>query len=76
MKFSGDNVKSVLALMVIAFCFAYFMTTTLADIKPNDQIVIALVAFANVILGYYFGTTQGSAKKDETINELTKKQNE
>lgn len=76
MKWISDHIKSILAIMAVAFCFAYFMTTTVAGIKANDQIVIALVAFANVILGYYFGTTQGSAKKDETINELTKKQNE
>lgn len=74
MKFISDHIKSILALLITACTFAYFFVCEFRDETPNDQIIIAIVGQMGLILGYYFGTTQSSSKKDDTIHDLTKKQ--
>lgn len=76
MKYVADHIKSIIALTIIVSGIGYFYITTLAHISPNDQIVIAIVAFINMVLGYFFGTTQNSSKKDDTIQELSKNKEE
>lgn len=72
MKFVSDHIKSILALLITTCTFAYFFVCEFRDETPNDQIIIAVVGFMGLILGYYFGTTQNSSKKDETIQDLAK----
>ncbi|MNG37754.1 hypothetical protein D3C84_1252010 [compost metagenome] len=36
----------------------------------NDQITIAIVGILGVVGGYYFGSSQGSAKKQDTIDAM------
>lgn len=74
MKVISDNIKPLLALLVVLMGFGYFFTTTLSDIKPNDQVLIAIVSLMTGAMGYYFGASTGTAKKDETINNLIEKQ--
>lgn len=76
MKWISDHIKSIIALLMVSVTFAYFFVCELRDETPNDQIIIALVSFINIILGYYFGTTQSSSKKDETIQNLTNNETE
>lgn len=71
MKLIQDNIKPILALLVVILGFAYFFLSTFAEIKPNDQILIAIVGLMTGAMGYYFGSSTGAAKKDETINNLT-----
>lgn len=73
MKTINDNIKSILALIITVCTFGYFFACELRDETPNDQIIIAVVGFMSGIIGYYFGTTVGSSKKDETIQLLTNK---
>lgn len=59
--------------MVVLFSFTYFFIVLLSDRNPDPQIIIALVAAQQIPLSYYFGNSQGSAKKDEAISDLSKK---
>ena len=74
MKIITNNIKSIIALIVVLSSFTYFFTVAFAGIKADSQILIAIVGTLGVVIGYYFGTSQTSAKKDETINNLTSKE--
>lgn len=74
MKVSTDNFKAILAMMIIILGFIYFFAITFFDTANEDpQIIIAVVGLMGVASGYYYNSTHSSSKKDETINELTKK---
>lgn len=73
MKLINDNIKPVLALLVILLGFAYFFSATFLDVKVNDQILIAIVGSMSVALNYYFGASTGSSKKDDVISNLAEK---
>ena len=66
-KFLSDNIKPILALLVVITGFSYFYMCSIRNIKPDPQIVIAFVSSISMCLGYYFGSSSSSAKKDETI---------
>lgn len=72
MKLS-DNIKPALAICIMVLGFGYFFTTTFTGTEPNDQILIAIVGLMTLAGNYYFGNSSGSAKKDETISDLSKK---
>lgn len=74
MKYLSDNVKTILAIVIVILGFTYYFVNLFNNTKPNDQILIAIVALTTQVVNYYFGNTSGNVKKDETINELTKKQ--
>lgn len=63
----SDNIKAILSLVVIAFGFAYFFYCGITSVKPDPSITIADVGFISSVLGYWFGSSSGSAKKDEVI---------
>lgn len=63
----NDNIKPVLALVIVLLGFSYFFMCSLRDIKPDPQILIAMVASVSLATGYYFGSSSGSAKKDEAL---------
>jgi len=63
----SDSVKPILAFTIVVLAFAYFFLTTFTGVKPNDQILIAIVGVMGLATGYYFGNSSGSAKKDEII---------
>lgn len=74
MKQISNHIKPVIALMIVVLSFAYFFINMFNHTKPNDQILIAVVGMCGTVIGYYFGTSTGNSKKDETIQELAKKQ--
>lgn len=60
------NVKPILALFIMLAGFSYFFVATFLE-KQNDQVLIAVVALTSMAGQYYFGNSQGAAKKDEII---------
>lgn len=56
-----------MALVIVVLGFSYFFMCSLRDIKPDPQILIAMVASVSAATGYYFGSSSGSAAKDATI---------
>lgn len=63
----NKNIKPVLALLIVVFGFAYFYMCSIRNIKPDPQILIAIVACISGATGYYFGSSQGSSKKDDAL---------
>jgi hypothetical protein len=63
----NKNIKPILALVIVTLGFAYFFMCSLRDIKPDPQILIAMVASVSAATGYYFGSSSGSTAKDATI---------
>lgn len=71
MKFNlNDNIKPILAIMVVIFGFTYFFYCAIDGIKPDPQILIAVVGSVGTVLGFFFGSSVGSQKKDDTIASL------
>jgi len=66
-----DNIKPILALLIILLSFTYFFSLLFIEGKENPQILIAIVGMVGGAIGYYFGSSSGTSKKDETINNLT-----
>lgn len=64
-----ESIKPILAFTIVILGFAYFFLTTFTGVKPNDQILIAIVGLLGAATGYYFGNSSGSAKKDEIIQQ-------
>jgi len=63
----NKNIKPILAILVVVFAFSYFFYCSLAVVKPDPQILIAVVGATGTVLGYWFGSSSGSSKKDDTI---------
>jgi len=74
MKTISDNIKPTIALMVVVLSFTYFFLCTFGEVNPDPQIIIAIVAALGNTQSYYFGSSTGAARKDETISDLAKKQ--
>ena len=75
MKFSlNDNIKPILAIIVVVLGFAYFFYCALENLKPDPQILIAVVGSVGTSLGYYFGSSSGSSKKDDALVEVANNQ--
>lgn len=66
----NDNIKPILALIVVILGFSYFYMCSIRNIKPDPQILIAIVASISGATGYYFGSSQGTNKKDEAIASM------
>jgi len=70
MKFLSDNIKPVLGLIIISAGIVYFFICLDINREPNG----AMIGLVSMAAGYYFGSSTGTAKKDETISDLAKKQ--
>lgn len=70
-SFLNDNIKPLLALVIIIFGFSYFFMCSIRNIKPDPQILIAMVAAVSTATGYYFGSSSGSSKKDDILADQT-----
>lgn len=72
MRYVSDHIKSILALIIIIGSFTYFFFDRFSDTKGDDQVIIAIVGMCSGVIGYYYGSTNSSSKKDETIQDLAK----
>lgn len=65
------QIKPTLGLITILLVFGYLYGITFFAVKlPHDvvpQVLIAIVAFGKDIYNYFFGSSQGLAKANETI---------
>lgn len=69
MKQVTDNIKAILALIIVISGMAYFYMCSIRNIKPDPQILIAIVASISGVTGYYFGSSQAS--KSEAKPSIT-----
>lgn len=61
------NIKSILSVLVIVLTFSYFFVCFITSVKPDPQILIAVVAANGQVLSYWFGSSSGSSKKDDAM---------
>ena len=72
------NEKRIIVLMgasIMLCCLIFFFSVCFIPMSPSgekfaDQIVIAVIGILGIVVGYYFGSSKGSADKSE---ELAKK---
>jgi hypothetical protein len=69
MKWLSENIKSVLAGLVIVASFTYYFVITFLERNADQQVVIAIITANATVLQYYFGSSQGANKKDEIISK-------
>lgn len=70
MESLSNNIKAILALIIVVGCIGYlFMVTLLHQQDSNvlSQAIIAIVGVLGTATGYYFGYSQGASKKDDII---------
>jgi len=70
MKTIFDNIKAVLALIVVVMTYTIFMIVLFRFATDNNavsQVIIAVVGALGTATGYYFGYSQGASKKDDVI---------
>lgn len=72
MKQISEHIKPILALIIIVLSFTYFFAILIIQEQVNDQVLIAIVSMVTGAIGYYYGSTTGSSRKDEVINDLAK----
>ena len=75
LKWLPDFIKSIIGLVTVLLVFGYLYGITFFGVKlPHDivpQVLIAIVAFGKDIYNYFFGNSQGSAKKDELLATMS-----
>lgn len=69
----NKNIKPVLALVIVVFGLGYFYMCSIRNIKPDPQILIAMVSIVSGATGYYFGSSSSSSKKDDIIADAQAK---
>lgn len=73
-----ENVGSILALMVLIATFAlfglaFFLKVDGANEKVLFMVIGALSSIATTVVTYYFGSSEGSARKNEIIQVMKEK---
>jgi len=71
-------VTPVLALGTVSLTFILFLVIIFADVNANSKDILiyvlgALTSAMTMVLGYYFGSSQGSKEKSAQIDELLDK---
>jgi len=74
--FEKTRYKDVLAIVVTILIFTIITLLIFVEIPEKNKEVMYPIAgglptLLMLILGYYFASSSGSAKKDETISNLT-----
>ena len=70
----NDNIKPLLGILIAVSVIGYFFMCSIRNIKPDPQITIAMVSALSIVLGYFFGSSVGSSKKDDALAALPGKQ--
>lgn len=63
----SNNIKSILAVLVMlsVLGYLYMVTLMVSDPTVRTQALTAMIMLATAIVSYYFGYSQGASKKDE-----------
>lgn len=66
------NITSIIAGAIVLFAFSLFLLYSLGKIDPANKDVMLIVIGSvtttlATVVGYYFGSSQGSAKKTEIM---------
>lgn len=73
MKIVRENIKPIIVLSIMLYVMIMQGCSTFLHIELDPDIKSFLNMIFIMAISYYIGSTTGQAKKDEIINELTKK---
>lgn len=73
-----ENIGPILALMTVIgtfslFGLAFFLKLDGANEKVLFMVIEALSSIATTVVGYYFGSSEGSARKNEIFQGMKEK---
>lgn len=74
MKLIFEYIKPILALLIVCMTYVIFIIILIkyrTDSNAVSQVLIAVASGFGVATGYYFGYSQGAAKKDDQIAVLS-----
>lgn len=68
-------ITPVLAILILGSCFLLWYMVLFKDISPQKETIMAgiigsLTTLSMGVVGYYFGSSQGSRDKSETIKKM------
>lgn len=74
-----NNISSILALVIVVLCFLVIFVGIKSNICSENKDVVMLIlggimATLTTIVGYFFGSSQSSAIKNETISKTINKE--
>lgn len=77
----SKNVSSILAIGTTLLAFFLFFWVIRGEIDPDKKNIIiyilgALSAITTQIFSYYFGSSQGSAKKNQMLEDISRRDNQ
>lgn len=68
------NFQNFFAFLIVACCFCYFFWISGNKAATNNhnigEIKTALISLVMLVVGYYFGSSKSSARKDEVISDM------
>lgn len=68
-----ENIRAIIAIMTMACTFAYFFLAAFFFDVKDTQITIAVIGVNLIVYNFVFGSSQGSANKQQTIeNNINK----
>lgn len=69
----SNNIKPICALIIVIGVIGYLYMVTLisVDNTVRSQALISIVTLGTAVTAYYYGYSQGAAKKDEAQATLT-----
>ncbi|MDB5210207.1 MAG: hypothetical protein JWQ30_1034 [Sediminibacterium sp.] len=68
-KFTFSEIlMGIIVLMIFAFFFTITLMPQVAQNNNIGEIKTALISTLTAIIGYQYGSSKSSARKDETIN--------
>lgn len=68
-----ENIRAVIAIMTITYTFVYFFLAAFFYPVHDAQITIAVIGINMIVYNFNFGSSQGSANKQQTIeNNINK----
>lgn len=67
-KTSNDHV--LVLIIVLSFLFAFYAYYSSTDVTLRTQIITAILAILGTVIGYRYGSSRNSAKKDEIIQQM------
>ncbi len=72
MKNITDIVRASITLLTLLFGYIYFILAAFVYKAHDPQITICVVTLVSSVLGYWLGSSIGSAKKQDTLDAINK----
>lgn len=72
MKNITDIVRAIISILTVLFGFTYFFLAAFVYKVHDPQITICVVGLVTGVFGFWIGSSIGSQKKQDTIDEMNK----